>query len=65
MNIENTLSEAISILQKNKIPNPRLDCEILLSNLIKKDKKHIILNPKDLLNTKQISKFKNFKEKMK
>ena len=65
MNIENTLSEAISILQKNKILNPRLDCEILLSNLIKKDKKHIILNPKDLLNTKQISKFKNLIERRK
>ena len=65
MNIENTLSEAISILQKTKILNPRLDCEILLSNLIKKDKKHIILNPKDLLNTKQISKFKNLIERRK
>ena len=65
MNIENTLSEAISILQKKKILNPRLDCEILLSNLIKKDKKHIILNPKDLLNTEQISKFKNLIERRK
>ena len=44
MNIENILNEGISILQKNKIPNPQLDGEILLSNLIKKDKRYIILN---------------------
>jgi len=41
MNIENTLNEGINILQKNKILNPQLDSEILLTNLIKRDKKHI------------------------
>jgi len=46
MNIENILKEGIGILQKNKISNPQLDSEILLSNSIKRDKKHIILNPK-------------------
>ena len=45
MNIETTLSEGIKILKQFKIPNPQLDSEILLSNSIKKDKKHIILNP--------------------
>ena len=40
MNIENILKEGISILQKNKIANPQLDSEILLSNSIKRDKKH-------------------------
>ena len=59
MNIENTLNEGISILKKSKIPNPELDCEILLSNLIKRDKKYIILNPKELLNIKQSKKFKS------
>ena len=44
MNIENILNEGIDILQKNKIANPQLDSEILLSNSIKRDKKHIILN---------------------
>ena len=34
MNIKNILSEGISILQKNKIPNPQLDSQILLSNSI-------------------------------
>ena len=65
MNIENTLNEGINILQKNKIPNPQLDGEILLSNLIKKDKKHIILNPKELLNSEQLDKFKSLIERRK
>ena len=65
MNIENILSEGINILQKNKIPNPQLDSEILLSNLIKKDKKHIILNPKELLNSEQLDEFKSLIERRK
>ena len=36
MNIENILNEGINILKKNKISNPQLDSEILLSNSIKK-----------------------------
>jgi len=63
MNIENILNEGINILQKNKIPNPQLDSEILLSNLIRKDKKHIILNPKELLNSEQLDKFKSLIER--
>ena len=35
MNIENILNEGIRTLKKNKIPNPQLDSEILLSNSIK------------------------------
>ena len=65
MNIENILNEGINILQKNKIANPQLDSEILLSNSIKRDKKHIILNPKEILNSKQLVKFKNLIERRK
>jgi len=65
MNIENILNEGISILQKNKIANPQLDSEILLSNSIKRDKKHIILNPKEVLNSEQLGKFKNLIERRK
>ena len=57
MNIEKTLNEGISILKQNKIPNSQLDSEILLSNLIKRDKKYIILNPKKLLSSKQTDTF--------
>ena len=65
MNIENVLNEGIDILKKNKIPNPQLDSEILLSNLIKKDKKYIILNPKEFLNSEQTETFKNLIERRK
>jgi release factor glutamine methyltransferase len=65
MNIENILNKGIKILQKNKIVNPKLDSEILLSNTIKRDKKHIILNPKEILNSEQLEKFKDFIERRK
>jgi len=65
MNIENILNKGINILKKNKILNPQLDSEILLSSSIKKDKKHIILNPKELLNSEQLEKFKRLIERRK
>jgi release factor glutamine methyltransferase len=65
MNIENILNKGTSILQKSKISNPQLDCEILLSNSIEKDKKHIILNPKEILNSEQLEKFKGLIERRK
>jgi release factor glutamine methyltransferase len=65
MNIENILEEGIKTLQKSKIYNPQLDSEILLSSSIKKDKKHIILNPKEFLKTEETEKFKNLIERRK
>ena len=65
MNIENTLNEGINTLQKNKIPNPQLDCKILLSSSIKRDHKHIILNPKKILNSAQLDNFKSLIERRK
>ena len=57
MNIENILDQGATILKKNNIPNPYLDSEILLSKSINKDKKYIILNPKEVLNNKQLNNF--------
>ena len=65
MNIENILKEGIGILKKSKISNPRLDSEILLSSSIHRDKKHIILNPKELLNPEELDKFKSLIERRK
>ena len=65
MNIESTLSKGINILKKNKISNPQLDSEILLSNSIKRDKKYIILNPKEILNSEQSEKFESLIERRK
>jgi len=65
MNIENILNKGISILKQSNIPNPQLDSEILLSNSIKRDKKHIILNPKEILCSKQTETFKKLIERRK
>ena len=57
MDIRETLNKGISILKRNKVLTPQLDSEILLSKSINKDKKHIILNPKEVLNFKKLKKF--------
>ena len=65
MNIKNTLEEANNILRANKIKNSQLDCEILLANSIRRDKKHIILNPKENINIDQLNKFRSLIERRK
>ena len=65
MNIKNILIEGTNTLKQSGVSNPQLDCEILLSNSINKDKKYIILNPKQILNDGQLSDFKNLIEKRK
>ena len=65
MNIENILNKGVNILQKYKTANPQLDSEILLSDSIKRDKKHIILNPKEILNSEQLEKFNSLIERRK
>jgi len=57
MNIENILNKGANILKANKIPNPFLDSEILLSESINRSKKHIILNPKEILKSKHLNSF--------
>ena len=59
MNIENTLSEAVKILSKSNIKNPLLDSEILLSKVIRKDRKHIILNSHEKLDQNNLNNFDN------
>ena len=63
MNIESVLRKGINILKSNNIFNPYLDSEILLSNSINQDKKHIILNSKEVLNSKQLDNFKSLIER--
>jgi len=65
MNIENILNQGISILKTHSIPNPQLDSEILLAESINKDKKHIILNSKEILNSEQLDNFNGFIERRK
>ena len=63
MNIENILNKGTSILKASKIANPYLDSEILLSESINRDKKHIILNPKEILENKQLNNFNRLIER--
>ena len=65
MNIKNTLNQGINILKANKIQNPHLDSEMLLSESINKDKKYIILNSKEILSNKQLENFYSFIERRK
>ena len=65
MNIENALIEGINTLQTSRVLKSQLDTEILLSNSINKDKKYIILNPKEILNTEQLIIFKNLIDRRK
>jgi release factor glutamine methyltransferase len=65
MNIENVLNKGARILKANKITNPYLDSEILLSASINKDKKHIILNSKEILNSEQLDIFNAFIDRRK
>ena len=65
MNIQDILTQGVNILKKNKIPNPYLDSEILLSKSINRDKKYIILNLKEILNSKQLKNFNSFIERRK
>ena len=44
MNILKAINEATKILKKNHINTAKLDSEILLSKVIKRDRKYIILN---------------------
>ncbi len=59
MNIENILVKATEQLNSSNIKNANLDCEILLSNTINKDREFLILNLKKNLDKKYIDLFYN------
>jgi len=58
MNLQNALFEANKILRENHIKSPNLDSEILLSKVLKKNRKYIILNLDQYLENKTYDKFK-------
>ena len=59
MNIFSALKEANKILQKNKIRSAQLDSEILLSKVIKQDRKHLFLNSNKSLTIEKYNLFKS------
>ena len=58
MNINSAIIEGAKILKNKFINNPYLDAEILMSKVIKKDKKYIITNYHKNLNQKDLFYFK-------
>jgi release factor glutamine methyltransferase len=65
MNIQNIINKGKNILKNNNIANPYLDSEILLSESINKGKKHIMLNPKEILNNEHLDCFNSLIERRK
>ena len=58
MKIQAALKESNIFLMKNNIRNSQLDSEILMSKVIGKDRKYIILNLNKILKKKEILKGK-------
>ena len=65
MNIQTALNKAYLNLKKNKIKSANLDCEILMSDVIKKDRSYIIMNQEKTLSKKDLDKFNYLIEKRK
>ena len=59
MNIRQAILNAHKVLSKNQIKSAGIDCEILLSKVLQKDRKYVILNSDKELNEKNISDFKD------
>ena len=59
MNIKNEINKAFILLKKNNIQSAKLDSEILMSSVLKKNRKFIILNSSQNLKKKSISIFRD------
>ena len=65
MNIENILIQAFKELNNSNIKNASFDCEVLLSNILNKDREYVILNSKKNLDRKYIDIFNNLIDRRK
>ena len=54
------LKKGINLLKKNKIKNPYLDTELILSKVTNKKREEILLNTNNKLKNKDITKFKKY-----
>ncbi len=59
MNLKDTINHGQKVLKNNNIRSSKLDSEILLSEVIKKDRKYIILNLEKKINDEHLKKFKD------
>ena len=62
MNIETALRQAENILNNKNFKSVNLDCEILMSKVLDKDRKYIILNPKKNLENYKLDYFRSLVE---
>ena len=65
MNIQNALIEANELLDHSSIVSGKLDNEILLSKVLKKNREYLILNIKKKLTKKNIQLFKSLVKRRK
>ncbi len=59
MNIDDALKYGIKILERNSIKSAKLDCEIIISKIMGKDRGFILLNQNKYLENKQFDDFKS------
>ncbi len=60
MNYNQILKDGENFLKKNKIKNPYLDVELILSKVVKRKREEIILNTNNKLKNKDIIKFQHY-----
>ena len=58
MNIQEAINGAVNILKESNIKTPHLDSELILSKVIKQDRKYILLNLREHLNKENLKDFK-------
>jgi len=65
MNCQTVLSKATKILKGQLIKNPKLDCEILLSNALKIEREKLLINLNQEINKKDLNNFNNLIDRRK
>ena len=60
MNYQEILDRGSRALKTNKIKNPNLDSELILSKVLNKTREQILINFNDFINQKQLQKFNNY-----
>ena len=58
MNILNILKEAVTMLESSGLTNPRLDAEVLLASLLRKDRADLYSHPEKLLSETELGAFR-------
>ena len=57
MNIHNAIIEGTEFLKKNNIRDPELDCELLMANVLRKERDYVILNLNESINENHLSHY--------